>query len=144
MKNAYRAAGRTDEARQAKEKLIIEGLVKVRGGKAGILEERAKVMLAPSEIAAAGSAVAMGMWGIILHPSKLVAGGVGISLLGAHQLAELYTSDTGRRWITTMMRMSADDPRVPALAARGVQLAAHALAIQPAVQKKEAAAMGVK
>ena len=93
---------------------------------------------------ASGSAVAMGMWGIILHPSKLVAGGVGISLLGAHQLAELYTSDTGRRWITTMMRMSADDPRVPALAARGVQLAAHALAIQPAVQKKEAAAMGVK
>ena len=52
------AAGRTDEAKQAKEKLVIEGLVKVRGGKAGILEERAKVMLAPSEIAAAGSAVA--------------------------------------------------------------------------------------
>lgn len=93
---------------------------------------------------AAGSAVAMGMWGIILHPSKLVAGGVGVSLLGAHQLAELYTSDTGRRWVTTMMRMSADDPRVPQLAARGVQLAAHSLAIQPSVQKKEAAAMGVK
>lgn len=91
-----------------------------------------------------GSAVAMGMWGIILHPSKLVAGGVGIGLIGAHQLAELYTSDTGRRWITTMMRMSADDPRVPALAARGVQLAAQAMARQPAVQKKMAAGMGIE
>ena len=51
------AAGRTDEARQAKEKLMIEGLVKVKGGKTGILEERAKVMMAPAELAAAASAV---------------------------------------------------------------------------------------
>jgi HEAT repeat protein len=46
------ADGRGDEAKQAKEKLVIEGLVAVKGVKAGILEERARVMLAPSEIAA--------------------------------------------------------------------------------------------
>lgn len=47
------AEGRSDEGRLAKEKLVIEGLLKIKGANAGILEERAKVMLAPAEIAAA-------------------------------------------------------------------------------------------
>ena len=130
-----------DVLEQFFDKRTIDGMRKI-GDAAQILPGYGDTAMRPPS--SGNSAVAMGMWGVILHPSKLVAGGVGISLLGAHQLAELYTSDTGRRWITTMMRMSADDPRVPALAARGVQLAAHSLAIQPAVQKKVAGAMGIK
>ncbi len=122
-------------------KQTIDGMRKI-GEASQILPGYGDLAMRPPS--SAGSAVAMGMWGIILHPSKLVAGGVGISLLGAHQLAELYTSDQGRKWITTMMRMSADDPRVLALAARGVQLAAQSLAIQPSVEKKAAGALGIK
>jgi hypothetical protein len=47
------ADGRSAEAKQAKEKLAIEGLVKVRGAQAGILEERAKVLMAAADMAAA-------------------------------------------------------------------------------------------
>lgn len=130
-----------DVLEQFFDKRTIDGMRRI-GDAAQILPGYGDVAMRPPS--SSNSAVAMGMWGIILHPSKLVAGGVGVSLLTAHQLAELYTSDTGRRWITTMMRMSADDPRVPALAARGVQLAAHSLAIQPSVQKKAADAAGVK
>ncbi len=50
------AAGRTEEGKLAKEKLIIEGLLKDKGGKNGILEERAKVMLAPADLAASAAA----------------------------------------------------------------------------------------
>ena len=46
------SSGRTDEGRQAKEKLVIEGLSEMRGGKAGILEERAKVLMSASEMVA--------------------------------------------------------------------------------------------
>jgi HEAT repeat protein len=47
------AESRSEEGRQAKEKLVIEGLVALKGGKAGILEERAKVLLSASDMIAA-------------------------------------------------------------------------------------------
>ncbi|MCY3020467.1 MAG: hypothetical protein NTW87_15715, partial [Planctomycetota bacterium] len=47
------AESRGDEGRQAREKLVIEGLAKVKGAKAGILEERAKVLMAAADMAAA-------------------------------------------------------------------------------------------
>jgi hypothetical protein len=50
------AESRTEEGRQAKEKLIIEGLLTMKTGKAGILEERAKVLLAASDMVAADRA----------------------------------------------------------------------------------------
>jgi len=46
------AESRTEEGRQAKEKLIIEGLAAVKSGKAGILEERAKVMMTAQDMVA--------------------------------------------------------------------------------------------
>ncbi len=127
-----------DVLREFFPKSTIDGMRKI-GEASQILPGYGDLAMRPPS--AAGSAVAMGMWGIILHPSKLVAGGVGISLLGAHELAELYTSDTGRRWITTIARMPVDDPRVKALAARGVQLAAQSFAIQPKNEKKVAEAL---
>ncbi|HYG75878.1 MAG TPA: HEAT repeat domain-containing protein [Planctomycetota bacterium] len=50
------AESRSEEGKQAKEKLAIEGLITVRGGKAGILEERAKVLLSASDMIAAEAA----------------------------------------------------------------------------------------
>ncbi|HYF49302.1 MAG TPA: hypothetical protein VEJ63_07850, partial [Planctomycetota bacterium] len=47
------AEGRSEEGKLAREKLIIEGLAQVKGAKAGILEERAKVLLAAEEMVAA-------------------------------------------------------------------------------------------
>jgi len=47
------AESRSDEGKQAKEKLAIEGLVTVRRGKPGFLEERAKVLLAASDMISA-------------------------------------------------------------------------------------------
>jgi HEAT repeat protein len=46
------AEGRSEEAGQAKEKLVIEGLLKLKGAEVGILEQRAKVMLAASDLIA--------------------------------------------------------------------------------------------
>ncbi|MGD0088932.1 MAG: HEAT repeat domain-containing protein [Planctomycetota bacterium] len=46
------AESRTEEGRQAKEKLALEGLANLRGAKAGILEERAKVLAAAATMAA--------------------------------------------------------------------------------------------
>lgn len=46
------AESRGEEGKQAKEKLAIEGLIEVKG-KAGILEERAKVLMAASDMIAA-------------------------------------------------------------------------------------------
>lgn len=47
---------RTDIGRQAKEKLVLEGLVKSQVSKTGILEERAKVMMAAADMAAQAAA----------------------------------------------------------------------------------------
>lgn len=47
---------RSDEGRQAKEKLVIEGLLAVKGGNANILEQRAKVLMAASDMKAAAAA----------------------------------------------------------------------------------------
>lgn len=132
---------KSDVLEQFFDKKTVDGMRKI-GDASQILPGYGDLAYRPPS--STGSAVAMGMWGIMLHPSKLVVGGVGISLIGAHALAELYTSDAGRKWITTMMRMSADDPRVSKLAAHGVQLAAQAMARQPAVEKKVAAGMGIK
>ena len=46
------AEGRSEEGRQAKEKLALEGLANLRGAKAGILEERARVLAAAATMAA--------------------------------------------------------------------------------------------
>jgi HEAT repeat protein len=46
------AEARNEEGRQAREKLVIEGLATVKGGKAGIMEERAKVLLTASDMVA--------------------------------------------------------------------------------------------
>lgn len=46
------AESRSEEGRQAKEKLALEGIAKLRGAKAGILEERAKVLNAAATMAA--------------------------------------------------------------------------------------------
>jgi hypothetical protein len=44
------AEGRSEEGKLAKEKLILEGLIAIKPGKSGFLEERAKVMLAASDL----------------------------------------------------------------------------------------------
>ncbi len=48
--------GRSDEGKLAREKLIIEGLAAFKGGKTGILEERAKVLMTASDMVAAEKA----------------------------------------------------------------------------------------
>lgn len=47
------AESRSEEGKLAREKLIIEGLAQVKGGKAGILEERAKVLLVAEDMVSA-------------------------------------------------------------------------------------------
>ncbi|MFH0939151.1 MAG: hypothetical protein V1899_07720, partial [Planctomycetota bacterium] len=44
---------RSDEARLAREKLVIEGLAVIKGAKAAILEERARILLSASDLVAA-------------------------------------------------------------------------------------------
>ena len=51
------SASRTEEGRQAREKLVIEGLVASPNAKAGILEERAKVMMTAADMAAEANAM---------------------------------------------------------------------------------------
>ena len=45
-------AGRADEGKQAREKLVMEGLLTIKGAKTGILEERARILMSAADIAA--------------------------------------------------------------------------------------------
>jgi len=50
------AEGRSEEGKLAREKLILEGLIAMKPGRTGILEERAKVMLSASDFVTAKKA----------------------------------------------------------------------------------------
>ncbi len=91
-----------------------------RIGDAELLLPGYKDLKAPSKMQAAGAQLGMaatfGVMGLILHPfGSRTAGavaGVGLGLTIAPQmLSEMYLSDSGRRVITTLLRLPQIDPR---------------------------------